>query len=130
MTETNINDKVAAMLDQAAAKTKEDKPVTKTKAEPKTKTKAKVAKAEPKAAFPWDEPGSIFIQKNSRADLGIFRSEYKGVDLLNIREFSVGYDRKTKTETRYPTKKGFSIAIKSAGELVEALTAILDGKEE
>jgi hypothetical protein len=125
MTETNINDKVAAMLDQAAAKTKEDKPVTETKTEPKAKTEP-----EPKAAFPWDEPGSIFIQKNSRADLGIFRSEYKGVDLLNIREFSVGYDRKTKTETRYPTKKGFSIAIKSAGELVEALTAILDGKEE
>ena len=113
---------IQAMMDKAAT-TKEksmSKPSAKALNKAVTQAKAKEKPAET-PAFPWEAPGAVFVRKNSRADFGVFRSEYKGSKLLTIREFSVGVDRDTGEVTRWATKKGVTISEEKVGDLLTAL---------
>ena len=112
---------IQAMMDKAATTKEKTMSKPSAKALNKAVVQAK-AKEEPKTpAFPWEAPDAVFVRKNSRADFGVFRSEYKGSKLLTIREFSVGVDRDTGEVTRYATKKGVTISEEKVGDLLTAL---------
>lgn len=99
---------------------------------PSATTLNKALSGEKKSAekkFPWDAPETQWIKKNSRADFGVFRTEYKGSNLLTIREFSVGLDRDSGEVTRYATKKGITISEERAGDLLKALGVVLNTEE-
>lgn len=116
----NEMEAIQAMMDKAA--TTKEKTMNKPSAKALNKALKKEASQEPKApAFPWEAPDAVFVRKNSRADFGVFRSEYKGSKLLTIREFSVGVDRDTGEVTRWATKKGVTISEEKVGDLLTAL---------
>ncbi len=111
----NEAEAIQAMLTKAKEKTMSKPSAT-------TLNKAlKTDKVDKTPAFPWETEDAVFIRKNTRADFGVFRSEYKGSKLLTIREFSVGVDRDSGEVTRYATKKGITIAEEKVGDLLEAL---------
>ena len=117
----NEMEAIQAMMDKASTTKEKTMSKPSAKALNKAVVQAK-AKEEPKTpAFPWEAPDAVFVRKNSRADFGVFRSEYKGSKLLTIREFSVGVDRDTGEVTRYATKKGVTISEEKVGDLLTAL---------
>lgn len=116
---------IQAMMDKAKEKTM-SKPSATTLNKALSGEKKSAEKKSAEKNFPWDGPDTQWIKKNSRADFGVFRTEYKGSNLLTIREFSVGLDRDSGEVTRYATKKGITISEERAGELLSALGAIIN----
>jgi|TARA_Y100000310_G_C20335928_1_gene647497 hypothetical protein len=67
---------------------------------------------------------ALYIEKNRNIDIGINMGEFKGHELLNIRECWVGRDGE-----RTPTRKGITIPKRCAKEFYEALTKVLIDEE-
>lgn len=117
----NEMEAIQAMMDKASTTKEKTMSKPSAKALNKAVVQAKAKEENETPAFPWEAPDAVFVRKNSRADFGLFRSEYKGSKLLTIREFSVGVDRDTGEVTRYATKKGVTISEEKVGDLLTAL---------
>jgi hypothetical protein len=61
----------------------------------------------------------IVMKKNSRESLVISRSDYKGIDLVDIRTFFTN-----EKGDLSPTKKGVSIRLELLDELIASLSAV------
>jgi hypothetical protein len=68
-----------------------------------------------------NSPEPKFMEKNDRDDIGVYISEFNGIDYLHVREMWIA----PRTGDRNPTKKGVTLNIEKGVELYKLLGDLL-----